>query len=88
MLTIVCLSHAEDVANRATRGVADDNHAAFEHAVTDDASFTLVLARAFDLDGCAFEYQYGIVEIEAAIGQGSHSLRWIASDTHRVIVYT
>jgi len=49
LLTIVGLSHAEDVANRATRGVADNYQPAFEQAEAEDSAFTVFLARVFDL---------------------------------------
>ncbi len=37
LFTVIGLPHAEDVADRATRGVADDDHTAAERAVAEDA---------------------------------------------------
>jgi hypothetical protein len=45
------------VAHGTTRCVADYDETSSEHAITDDARFTVVLPHIFDLDGGAFEYQ-------------------------------
>ena len=76
LLTVIGLSHAEDVANRATRGVADDHHTALEHAVADDASFSVILAPVFDFNGNAFEDEQAVVKVNAALGQRSCPLAW------------
>ena len=65
LFTIVGLSHAEDVANRATRRVAHYDHATFEGAKTDDPPFTVVFALVFHLDGDAIEDQESVLEVEA-----------------------
>jgi hypothetical protein len=53
LLTSIGLSHAEDVAIRATRGVADDDQASFKLALAEHPNLAIVLARALDLDGQA-----------------------------------
>ena len=88
LLTIICLSHAEDVANRATRGIANDNRTTFEHAVADDASLAIVFARVFDLYCHAFEYEQRVFEVKAPFRQCPGSLRRVVSNSHGVIVYT
>ena len=45
------------MAIRATRRVADDHHASGKQAIADDPSFTIFLARVFDLKRHAREYQ-------------------------------
>src|SRR5450432_3748416 len=50
LLTGIGLSHAEDVANRATRRVADNHHPAFQGAVANDSSLAIALTSVFDLD--------------------------------------
>jgi hypothetical protein len=52
---IVGLSHAEDVAHRATRGVADDDQPAGQQAEAEDPAFTTFLAHVLDLDRQSFE---------------------------------
>src|SRR5450631_48222 len=47
LLTVVGLPHAEDVANRATRRVADDHHSTFQSAVANDPPLTIVLTGVF-----------------------------------------
>lgn len=70
MFTEVGLSHAEDVADRATRGLADDHDAPLQAAaVADDAALAIVLARVVDLDGDAGKDKGRVFEIESAIGQ-------------------
>lgn len=67
LLTIIGLSHAEHVANRATRRVPDDDHTVFEAAVADDSTFAVVPTRVFNLDGRTFKDDQGVFEIEAAL---------------------
>lgn len=74
MLTVICLSHAENVASRATLGVADDNHSTTENAVADDPWLTVVFASIFYFDSHAFEHKNSVLEVKAAISQGSHPL--------------
>lgn len=87
-LTVVGLSHAEDVANRATRGVADHHEPTLEASVADDSPLSVVLAKILDLDGNAVEYEDSILEIQSTFPQGSYSLCRIVADSHPVIVST
>lgn len=88
MFTVIGLSHAENVANPATRGVTDDNHAALEHAVADDASLTVVLALIFYFDRHAIKDYRGVLEVKAAVREGPKPFGWIEADAHLDSVYT
>lgn len=88
MLTIVGLSHAEDVTNRATRGVAYNDDSAMQEAIADDAAFTVVLSIIHDLDRCAGKDQSSVFEVQAALGEGLVALGGIVGDAHEVIVST
>ncbi len=88
LLTIVGLSHAEDVTTRATRGVADYDDPAMQEAVADNAAFTIVLTIIYDLDSSACEDQQSVFKIQATLGKGLVALGRIVGDTHRVIVFT
>lgn len=82
LLTIVGLSHAEDVAGRATRGVAHHDDSAVQKAVADDAAFTIVLALIDDLDRGAGEVHRCILKIQAAFSKGLVALDRIEGDAH------
>jgi hypothetical protein len=63
LLTIVCLSHAEDVANRATWGVANHYQPARKQAEAENSAFTIVFAFVFDFNRHAPEYRLGVFEV-------------------------
>ena len=88
MLTIVGLSHAEDVANRATRGVADDDKPAAKQAEAQNSAFTVLLARVLDLNRQSSEDGSGVFKIQAPFGERLLALGWIVGDTHLVSVST
>ena len=88
MLTIIGLSHAEHVADRATRRVSDDNHPVLQAAVADDSTFTVVHARVFDLYGRSFKHDQSIFEVKAALSESLLSLGWIERQAHLVSVST
>jgi hypothetical protein len=54
-LTMIGLSHAENMVRSASRRISDHHQAAGKQAVTDDAGLAVVFARVLELDGCAFE---------------------------------
>lgn len=87
-LTVVGLSHAEDVAHRATRGKADHYEPALQPSVADDPAFTVILSKVLDFDGNATEYKDGILEIQSTLPQGPCSLCRIVADSHPIIVST
>lgn len=76
------------MAIRATRGVADDDHAIAEHAETDDPCFAVVLAEVLDLEVWPVEDEVGILEVESAALERGTALRWIVRDGHAVSVAT
>jgi hypothetical protein len=67
LLTIIGLSHAEHVANRATRRVSDDDHPACQEAITDDSALSVVLSRVFNLDGRTFKDRHCVSEVETIV---------------------
>ena len=88
LLTIVCLSHAEDVASRATRGIADYHEPAGQQPEAQDSAFTIVPARILDFDRQALEDNDGVLEIQAPLCERLLALGGIVGYAHRVIVYT
>src|SRR6478609_9709142 len=63
--------HAENVAIRATRRVADDHHSALQQAIANDASFAIVLSQVFDLYGHTLKDKLGVGEIQSSLGHRS-----------------
>lgn len=88
LLTIVGLSHAEDMALRATRGVPHNHHSAFQLAEADDATFTVLLANILDLDRHALEDKSCVLEVQATIIKRLLAFGRIVGDSHPNIVYT
>lgn len=79
---MIGLSHADYVAIRATRRVPDDYKPTIQKPLADDSTFTVVLARVFDLDGGAFEDGQRIFEVKPALGQSLRSLGWTIGQMH------
>lgn len=69
LLTFVCFSHAENVAIRAARGVADDHQSALEPAVADHPDFAIFLAGIFQVDRRSGEHDRRILMIKAPFPQ-------------------
>lgn len=88
LFPFIGFSHAENVANRATRCVADYHHPVLQQPITNDARFSVVTALIFDLKCDAGKHNYGICKIKSAFGQGFLSLGFIERDPHFFIVYT
>jgi len=84
-LAVICFPHAENVAIRATRRVANDNDPVAQHTETDDSRFAVVPALVFDFEGRSGENQFGVPEIETTIGKGGCSFPWIEGDCHRLL---
>jgi len=85
LLTSIGLSHAEDVAIRATRGVADDDQASFKLAVAEQPNLAIVLARVLDLDGQAGEHERGIFKVQPSFLKRPSSLVRIVGNAHRLV---
>jgi len=85
LLTSIGLSHAEDVAIRATRGVADDDQASLELAVAEHPSLAIVLARVLDLDGQTCEHDRGILKIQTSFRHRPGTLVRIVGNAHRLV---
>jgi hypothetical protein len=88
LLTIIGLSHAEHVANRATRCVSDDDHPPSQQSVADDSALAVVLARVVNLDGRAFKDERGVFKVEAPLTQSLLSLGRIEGEAHTDSVAT
>jgi hypothetical protein len=88
LLTIIGLSHAEDVTYRATRGVADHNDTTVQEAVADDSTFTIVLAFIHYLNREASEDDRSVFEVKASIREGLLAFGRIVGDAHPVSVAT
>ena len=70
MLTIVCLSHAEDVAIRATRSISNDHNATLEKSEADYSHLAVFFTIVRDLNGEASENYCGIVKVQSTFGEG------------------
>jgi hypothetical protein len=71
LLTIIGLSHAEDMARCATFCVPNDDKSTVQAAVADDPSLAVVLTCVLDLDDDSFEHGCGILKVKPAISQSS-----------------
>ena len=82
LLTIIGLSHAEDMAHCATLRVPNDDETTVQAAVADDPSLAVVLPCVFDLDSDSFEDGCSILKVKAAVSKRSISLALIICDAH------
>jgi len=82
LLTIIGLSHAEDMARCATLRVTNDDKTTVQAAVADDSSLAVVLPCVLDLDSDTLEHDSGILKVKAAVSKGSVSLGLIIGDAH------
>ena len=78
----ICSSHTEDMAIRATRRVANDNHSPAEDAKANDALLAVLLSSVFHFERDAREYQFGIIEVKSSFHQRASTLGWIVGDCH------
>ena len=88
LLAVICFPHAEYVAIRAARGVADNNHPIPEHPKAHDSPLAVVFARVLGLEVCRFKYELCILEVELSFGKCPGPLRGIVGDDHAIIVST
>ena len=88
LLTIIGLSHAEDVACCAALCVPDDDKPADQAAVADDPLLAIVLPGVLNFNGNAFEDKPGIVEVESSFQQCLVALGLVEGDLHPVSVAT
>jgi hypothetical protein len=84
-LAVICFPHTENMAFRATRRVANNDDPSAQHTKTDDSRFAVVPALVFDFECRPGENQFGVLEIETAIGKGCCSFPWIECDYHRLL---
>jgi hypothetical protein len=81
-LAVIGFPHAEYVASVAPGRVPNDNHAASEQAVADDARFAIVLALVLNFKGDAGKNERRIIEVEPSISQRLCVLGWIEGYPH------
>ena len=70
LLTIICLSHAEDVSDSATGGVAHNYEATAKEPEAENTAFAIVLSFVIDLHGDTFEDFLCILEVQSALFEG------------------
>ena len=73
------------MAFRATRRVANNDDPSAQYTKTDDSRFAVVPALVFDFESRPGENQFGVLEIETAIGKGSCALPRIEGDYHGLL---
>jgi hypothetical protein len=88
LFTIVCLSHAEDMALCATRGISHHNHSALQLAEADDAALTVFLADILELDRHPLEDKGSVLEVQATLIKGLLAFDRIEGDSYLNSVYT
>jgi hypothetical protein len=88
LLAVIGFPHAENVAVRATRCVADDNHTIPEHPKAEESLLAVVFADVFSLEVRRLKYERRILEVELSFGKCLRSLRRIVGDGHLVSVST
>lgn len=88
LLTVICLSHAEDVSDSATGRVAHNDQASTQEAEAEHTAFTIVFSVVIDLNSDASEDFWCILEIQSALFKRLGSLGRIEGDVHVVSVDT
>ena len=88
LLAVIGFPHAEHMAIRATRCVADDHHAIAKHSEANHPPFAVALACVFGLEERLLEYELGILEVQLPCCQRLCPLLWIVGDRHAVSVST
>ena len=88
LLAVIGFPHAEYMAIRATRGVANDNHSVPEHPKAEDSLFSVVLASVLGLKVRRFKYNLRVFEVELSFGEGPVSFWGVVGDSHVVSVST
>ena len=89
MLTIIGLSHAEDMANRATGGVSDYHQPALKAAIADDdSSLTVIFAQVLNFHRVAFEDVQSVLNVQPPFFQRPLALVGVIGNAYQVIVST
>ncbi len=88
LLSVIGFAHAEHVAIRATRGVADNDHPVAKHAEADDPRLAVVLALVLNLEVRTIEHQLGVFEVQSPARKRGTALLRIVRDGHPVSVAT
>jgi len=79
-LAVIDFPHAEDVAIRATRCVANNDNPTMEQAKADDADLIVVSAIVFDLERRSRENELRVLEVESAFRECGCSLGRVIRD--------
>jgi hypothetical protein len=84
-LTVIGLSHTENVAGSAPGGVTNHDQTAKQHAVADDSGFTVVFARVLDLHRNALEDSFRVLEVETSVGKCAGTLGRIKGNAPQLL---
>ena len=84
-LAVISFPHAEDVAIRATRGVANHNDPTVKDTEADDSRFAVVPTDILDLERGAAKNKWRIVKVQTAFCKGGCSFPRIKGDCHRLL---
>jgi hypothetical protein len=74
LFTGIGFSHADDVADIASLGIANDDHSAVEVAEADEALFTIIPSFVLELGNRALENFIGTLEIKLPLSDGLQPL--------------
>ena len=85
LLKIVCLSHAEDVAIRATRCIPNDYDATLEKSEADYSHFTVFFTLVWNLNGDALENYCSIFKVQSTFNKGLVTLSWIVKNSRGLL---
>ena len=85
---VICFPHAENMAFRTTRCVANNHHSIMEHAEANHSPLAIVFSIILSLKVRSIKDLVCIPEIETSIRQGLCALAGIAGDCHTVNVTT
>jgi hypothetical protein len=88
LFAVICFPHAEDMAIRATRRVADHDKSIIEPAEADDPLFAVVPPLIDGLERWACEDVLGVFKIQTSLAQRDFALGLVVRDWHTVNVAT
>jgi hypothetical protein len=88
LFAVICFPHAEDMAIRATRRVADHDKSIIEQAEADDPLFAVVPPLIDGLKRWACEDVLGVFKIQTSLAQRDFALGLVVRDWHTVNVAT
>jgi hypothetical protein len=82
LFAFIGFPHAEYVAIRATRRIANNDHPSCQQAIADDSLFAVLFTGVFELKGNSLEDYLGIREVQPSVPQSSFSLNGVEGNVH------